>query len=62
MAHYFTDNTDLKSELFTYEATILGVKYILYSDNGVFSKEHLDFGSLLLIEEFKNPYISFSCR
>lgn len=57
MAHYFTDNTDLKSELFTYEATILGVKYTLYSDNGVFSKEHLDFGSLLLIEEFKNPDI-----
>ena len=57
MSHYFTDNKDLKSELFTYEATILGSKYTLYSDNGVFSKEHLDFGSLLLIEEFKNPDI-----
>ena len=57
MAHYFTNDENQKSELFTYEATILGKKYCLYSDSGVFSKEHLDFGSLLLIEEFKNPAI-----
>ena len=57
MSQYFDDDKNVKSELFTYEATILNKKYTLYSDNGVFSKEHLDFGSLLLIEEFKNPDI-----
>lgn len=55
MAHYFTDNTDLKSESFDYKTTILGREFSFTSDNGVFSKEHLDFGSRLLIESFKNP-------
>ena len=57
MAHYFTDNTNLKSEEITFDSVILGKKFTFYSDNGVFSKDHLDFGSLLLIEEFKNPDI-----
>ncbi len=57
MSQYFDDDKNVKSELFSYEANILGKKYSLYSDNGVFSKEHLDFGTLLLIEEFINPSI-----
>ena len=57
MSHYFTDNSNLKSEEITFESEILGNKFLFYSDNGVFSKTHLDFGSLLLIEEFKNPDI-----
>ena len=57
MAHYFTDNSNLKSEEITFDCTVLDEKFKFYSDNGVFSKTHLDFGSLLLIEEFKNPDI-----
>lgn len=57
MAHYFTDNNNLKSEEITFECNVLDQKYSFISDNGVFSKTHLDFGSLLLIEEFKNPDI-----
>lgn len=57
MAHYFTDNKDLKSEEISFDCEVLGNKFTFFSDNGVFSKTHLDFGSLLLMEEFKNPDI-----
>ena len=57
MAHYFTDNSNLKSEEFVFECNALNSVFKFTSDNGVFSKTHLDFGSLLLIEEFKNPDI-----
>ena len=57
MAHYFTDNKDLKSEEINFNCEVLGNKFSFISDNGVFSKTHLDFGSLLLMEEFKNPDI-----
>lgn len=57
MAHYFTDNSNLKSEEITIKCSCFNKDYTFISDNGVFSKDHLDFGSLLLIEEFKNPDI-----
>jgi 16S rRNA (guanine1207-N2)-methyltransferase len=57
VSHYFTDNSNLKSEEFEFSCTVFDKKYTFFSDNGVFSKTGLDFGSLLLIEEFKNPDI-----
>lgn len=57
MGQYFEDDKSVKSELFTYNATILGKKYRFFSDNGVFAKNGLDFGTRLLIEEFKNPLV-----
>lgn len=57
MSQYFEDDKNVKSELFTYKTNILNKDYTLYSDNGVFAKNGLDFGSRLLIEEFKNPAI-----
>lgn len=57
MSQYFIDDKNVKSELFTYEASILGQNLTLYSDNGVFAKNGLDFGTELLIESFKNPDI-----
>ena len=57
MGHYFIDDKNVKSELFTYNVDILNTKLTLYSDNGVFAKSGLDFGSSLLIESFKNPDI-----
>ena len=57
MGQYFTNDENLKSELFTYNVDILNQKLTLFSDNGVFAKNGLDFGSSLLIETFKNPDI-----
>jgi len=49
MGQYF-ENVDLPSKMVKTEASILGQKFIFYTDNGVFSKDGLDFGSRLLLE------------
>lgn len=49
MAQYF-ENVDLKSEIRKFNVNILDYNFSFYSDNGVFCKEHLDFGSRLLLE------------
>jgi len=47
---YFTNNENLKSNIKTIQFTIFDETYILYSDNGVFSKDGVDFGTRLLLE------------
>ena len=49
MAQYF-DNYDLPSDIRKTESFVLGEKFIFFTDNGVFSKDGLDFGSRLLLE------------
>ena len=49
MGQYFS-NEDLKSNIQKYNVDILGNRYSFYSDNGVFSKEKLDFGTRVLLE------------
>ena len=49
MGHYFT-NEDLKSEIKKFEIEINNEKLIFNTDNGVFSKGELDYGSYLLIK------------
>lgn len=49
MGQYF-ENVDLPSKMIKHEAFVLGKKFIFYTDNGVFSKDGLDFGSRLLLE------------
>lgn len=49
MGQYF-DNMDLPSKMVKTESFLLGNKFIFYTDNGVFSKDGLDFGSRLLLE------------
>ena len=49
MGQYF-DNQDLPSKMVKTEVFLLGKKFIFYTDNGVFSKDGLDFGSRLLLE------------
>ncbi|MBR2828383.1 MAG: class I SAM-dependent methyltransferase [Bacilli bacterium] len=49
MGHYFI-NEDLPSNMIKREVFIFGNKYYFYTDNGVFSKDGLDFGSRLLLE------------
>ena len=49
MGHYFT-NDKLPSNVKKTECFVLGKKFIFLTDNGVFSKDGLDFGSRLLLE------------
>lgn len=49
MAQYF-DNVDLKSEIRKFDVNILDYHFVFNSDNGVFCKEHLDYGTRLLLE------------
>lgn len=49
MAQYF-DNVDLKSEIRKFDVQIFDFYLSFYSDNGVFCKEHLDYGTRLLLE------------
>ncbi len=49
MGQYF-DNQDLPSKMVKTECSLLGNRFIFYTDNGVFSKDGLDFGSRLLLE------------
>ena len=49
MGQYF-ENMDLPSKRVKRKAFVLGQYFIFYTDNGVFSKDGLDFGSRLLLE------------
>ena len=52
MSHYFENDKNLKSEVrelsYKYDSSF----FIFYSDNGVFSKNNIDYGSRLLIETY----------
>lgn len=67
MEHYFTNNTDLKSELKEIEYEIFDNKFVFLSDNGVFSKGRIDYGSELLINSYlkinnnKNKILDVGC-
>lgn len=50
LEQYFTNNPDLKSELRTIIYKYKGYELTFYSDNGVFSKDKLDYGSNLLLD------------
>ena len=49
MGHYFT-NEKLPSNVVKTTCFVLGKKFNFFTDNGVFSKTGLDFGSRLLLE------------
>lgn len=50
---YFENNPDLKSHISQIEYYINGNKIKFYTDNGVFSKKGIDFGSSLLLKTLK---------
>ncbi len=56
MEQYFTNNPDLKSEIRTIIYKYKGHTLTFYSDNGVFSKNKIDFGSNLLLETLFEKY------
>lgn len=48
--HYFTDNPPKKHDRRAILFRFLGIELELISDNGVFSKDHVDYGTKLLIQ------------
>ena len=50
MSHYFENDKNLVSEIKTFDINILGNLFTFNTDNGVFSKGELDFGTSLLIK------------
>lgn len=56
LEHYFTNNENLKSELRTISYEVNNVPFSFTSDNGVFSKDKIDFGSLNLVKVLLKNY------
>ena len=65
MSQYF-DNVDLKSNIEKYKARIFDKEFCFNTDNGVFSKSKLDFGTRcslenLPLEEIKGEILEVGC-
>ncbi len=49
LEHYFSNNPQIKSEIRTIDFQIGGTDLSFFSDNGVFSKSKIDYGSNVLV-------------
>ena len=58
MSHYFENDKNLVSEIKTFDINILGNLFTFNTDNGVFSKGELDFGTSLLIKNVSKMNLS----
>ena len=66
MAHYFENDDTLKSNIQKNDIIIKHQKFVFYTDNGVFSKKGLDFGTRSLLEtleidKIKGKVLDFGC-
>ncbi len=52
MSHYYENDGNLKSEIRELSYKYNSSFFMFYSDNGVFSKDAIDYGSRLLLETF----------
>ena len=52
MKHYFSEKPEIKSEKKIIKYTIQNKKFEFITDNGVFSKSKVDFGTDLMLNEF----------
>jgi len=52
LEHYFTNNQNLKSELRDINFSLDAYNFTFKSDNGVFSKNKIDYASLFLVKTF----------
>jgi len=52
LEHYFTNNQNLKSELRDINFSFDAYNFVFKSDNGVFSKNKIDYASLFLVKTF----------
>jgi 16S rRNA (guanine1207-N2)-methyltransferase len=60
MEQYFTQNPTSEKEIFKFEWNVKEEVFIFYTSNSVFSKNGVDFGSMLLIETILNENKEFS--
>ncbi|MCF0114781.1 MAG: class I SAM-dependent methyltransferase [Erysipelotrichaceae bacterium] len=58
MSHYFTDNRNLPQNRKEIPFRFSGISYNLITDNGVFSKTEVDFGTWVLLDTLKDEPIS----
>ena len=54
MNHYYTNNTELKSDIKTIKYTFKGKTISFKTDTGVFSREHIDFGTNVLLNSLED--------
>jgi len=52
LEHYFTNNDNLRSELRIIKYNYNEYSFMFYSDNGVFSKDKIDYASKLMLETY----------
>lgn len=52
MGHYFINDKNLKSNIKKNIENIKGIEFSFFTDNGVFSKRGLDYGTRVLLENF----------
>ena len=50
MGHYFTNNKNLKENINEIDAKVKDTEFVFYTDNGVFNKKGLDYGTRVLLE------------
>ena len=50
MEHYFTNNKNLKENINEINAIVKDTEFVFYTDNGVFNKKGLDYGTRVLLE------------
>lgn len=56
MNHYFVNNSSLEHNIKRVDVDIHNINYYFYTDNGVFSKGELDFGTELLLKTFEYTF------
>ena len=65
MNQYFENNKTLKSEINKITTKVKDTEFIFYTDNGVFNKKGLDYGTKLLLEnidfENKKLFLDVGC-
>ena len=65
MSHYFIDDTSLKHNVVSKEVVIKTKQFSFLTDNGVFSKKGLDFGTRTLLEslpdDITGDILDFGC-
>lgn len=66
MEHYFTNNTNIKTNEKLHDVIVNETKLKIISDNGVFSKRGLDFGTRTLLEtipidKINGDVLDFGC-
>ena len=58
MEHYYTNNPTTESREKTIDSTIANENFKFYTDNGVFSKESVDFGTKTMLESFSTEKVN----